>query len=96
MPKKLKAIRNERCNGCDLCVFEAQRQLSKVGLDGSLIRIFRKKDPKSEYLVHDIEIDPRIGNLNILKIKQICPRNGLDVVEVDDGDTIQKDSGNKS
>jgi NAD-dependent dihydropyrimidine dehydrogenase PreA subunit len=43
MSKTLKAVRPEKCNGCELCVLESQRQLEKVGLEESLIRVFTGK-----------------------------------------------------
>lgn len=41
MAKVLKISFPEKCIGCELCVLEAQRQLGKLGLEGSLIRVFR-------------------------------------------------------
>jgi len=59
-----------------MCALEALRQLKKVGLDGSPIRIFRKNT--SFY----IDLDPRIGSLDLDKICKICPSS---VFSIEDG-----------
>ena len=64
-----------------MCVFEAQRQLKKVGLEDSLIRVFRGKDEDTNNVTFDIEIDPRSNVLDTEKIASICPRDVLEVVE---------------
>lgn len=69
-----------------MCVFEAQRQLKKVGLEGSLIRVFRKTSEDKEKIVFDIELDPRINILNIEKIASICPKNVMEVIEKEGND----------
>lgn len=75
MTKILKAAYPERCTGCEMCVIEAQHQLKKLGLEGALIRIFRKKDKNNkENVVFSIDIDPRVNNLDIERIKNICPQ----------------------
>lgn len=84
--KTLKPTRKERCNGCELCVLEAQRQLGRVGLEEALIRIFKKKKENSEYLEHSIEIDPRIEALNLEKIEKICPKAVFEIIEEKNGD----------
>jgi len=71
----------DKCTGCELCVLEAQRQLKKVGLEGALIRIFRKQERKTEYLKYGIDIDPRIEQLNLEKIKNICPRAVYKIIQ---------------
>jgi len=81
MTKILKTTGNDRCTGCEMCVFEAQRQLKKVGLEDSLIRVFRGKDADTNAIKFDIEIDPRSNVLDIEKIASICPREVLGVVE---------------
>lgn len=81
MPKVLIVKQREECNGCELCVMEAQRQLKKVGLNDSLIRIFRKSDPEKDTLQFSIEIDPRIEILDIEKIKNICPKLVFEIEE---------------
>ncbi len=65
----------EHCSGCELCVLEAQRQLKKVGINDSLIRIFR------EGKVFCVDLDPQVHNLDILSIKEICPRAVFTVEE---------------
>ncbi len=68
MPKVLKIAYPKNCSGCELCVLEAQRQLGKFGMEGSPIRIFRKGTGFA------IEIDPRINNLDLDKIRTVCPK----------------------
>ncbi len=67
----------EKCIGCELCIFEAQRQLQKVGIEESLIRVFRD-DSGIKFL---IDMDPRINNLDINKIKRICPTGVFEIKE---------------
>ncbi len=75
MPNKvLKVYFPDKCIGCELCVMEAQRQLNKAGLDGSLIRIFRSSDEEEgSELTYSIEMDPNINDLDIEKISKSCP-----------------------
>jgi hypothetical protein len=86
MPKILKPTQKDKCTGCELCVFEAQRQLKKVGLEGSLIRIFRKKSPDNEKILFDLELDPRINILNVEKIASICPKHVMEVLDKKEDD----------
>ncbi len=81
--KRIKATFPKRCTGCELCMLEVQRQLKKVGLEESLIRIFRrpKENGSLDFL---IEIDPRVNSLDIEKIKEICPTK---VFEITDGES---------
>lgn len=79
MSKILKAKYPKKCVGCEMCVMESQRQLKKVGLEGSLIRIFRNK-AKEDFIEFSIELDPRINQLDIKAIKDICP-NGVYEIE---------------
>jgi len=81
MPKCLKASRENKCNGCELCVLESQRQIGKVGLEETLIRVFRKSSKSSEYPQYKLEIDPRMNSLDIKKIKDICPQEVFDIEE---------------
>lgn len=81
MAKLLKPTQLNRCNGCELCIFEAQRQLKKVGLEDSLIRVFRKKNPETQTLGFELEIDPRINILDIEKIESICPKKVFEILE---------------
>ncbi len=71
-PKVLKASFEKNCIGCELCVLEVQRQLGRVGLDGSPIRIFRK-EKSAEKISFSVEVDPSVNTLEIEKIKEICP-----------------------
>jgi ferredoxin len=77
----LKATFPKRCTGCELCVFEVQRQLNKVGLEGSLIRIFKQKNDKINGFDFCIEIDPRTSQLDIECIKEICHSKVFELIE---------------
>jgi hypothetical protein len=71
MAKVLKASFEKNCIGCDLCVAEVQRQLGKVGLEGSPIRIFRRK--VNEGISFSVDLDPSVNKLDIEKVEKICP-----------------------
>jgi hypothetical protein len=81
MPKTLKIKFQKNCNGCELCVLEAQRQLKKVGLEGALIRIMKNKEDDQKRMEFFIELDPRINKINIDKIAEICPTNVFEITE---------------
>lgn len=100
MAKILKISFPEKCIGCELCVIEVQRQMGKLGLEGSLIRVFRNpsmatlasnapsgiapigSDPTpTTVLVYSIEMDPKINQQNIEKIKDICPTGVFTIEE---------------
>ena len=81
MPKNIKPVQQDMCNGCEMCVFEAQRQLKRVGLEESLIRVFRKKAEDSNKITFSLEIDPRINVLNLEKIASICPKDVFEIRE---------------
>lgn len=81
MSKTLKATQPDKCNGCELCSLEVQRQLKKVGLEESLIRVFRKKGADPQTVNNEVEIDPRVDMLNIDKVCEICPKNVFEVIE---------------
>ncbi len=81
MPKILKPYQKDKCIGCELCIFEAQRQLKKVGLEESLIRIFKKKSIDNQKIEFEIEIDPRVNVLDTDKIVSICPKSVFETVE---------------
>ena len=82
MKKALKAIYQDKCTGCELCVFEAQRQLKKVGLEGSLIRVFKDHDQKIG-TTYRVVMDTNVNRLNIEKISKICPFKVFELVEED-------------
>lgn len=86
MAKTLKPTQKDRCIGCELCVFESQRQLKKIGLEESLIRVFRKTVPEKEKTEFNIELDPRVNILNIEKIVSICPRQVFEIIEKKEDD----------
>lgn len=71
MAKSLKASFEKNCIGCELCVAEVQKQLGKVGLEGSPIRIFR--DRNSDKVSYTVDIDPSVNKLNLGKIEKVCP-----------------------
>lgn len=70
MSKILKIAFSNKCTGCELCLMEVQRQLGKVGLNGSPIRIFRNSE---NGLSFEIDMDPVINKLDVKKISEICP-----------------------
>ena len=83
----LKAEFSSRCNGCELCVLEAQRQLKKVGIEGSPIRILRSKSQDS--LNFSVDLDPRVNELDIEKIKSICPTLVFTITEQEEYELLQ-------
>ena len=89
MPNILKVAFPQKCIGCELCVFETQRQLKKVGLDGSLIRILRNKKEESDFIEYTIDLDPHVNKLDIEKIKQICPTEVFEIKQEDENGLIQ-------
>ncbi len=89
MAKNLKVSFPQKCIGCEVCVFEAQRQLKKVGLEGSLIRIFRNKKEDKEFLEYSIDIEPRLNKLDIEAIKNMCPTEVFEVVEEENDGLIE-------
>lgn len=72
MKKILKATFPKNCIGCELCVFEVQRQLKKVGLEDSPVRIFRNRKGKNK-VEYSIDIDPSAQDLDIEKVEKSCP-----------------------
>ena len=85
MAKTIKPAKEDMCNGCEMCVFEAQRQVGKVGLEESLITVFKKSTasdkPNTDKVNYSLEIDPRISALNLEKISKICPRDVFEISE---------------
>ncbi len=88
MTKILKVKFPDRCNGCELCVLEVQRQLQKVGLEGSLVRVFADHAENNE-TSFTIELDPRITNMDIQKIMDICPQNVYEITEEENAGLIK-------
>jgi len=70
--KVLKATFTKNCIGCEMCVMEVQKQLGKVGTEGSPIRVFRDvdEDGKMEF---SVDLDPRVNELDIEKVAEVCP-----------------------
>lgn len=86
MAKKiLKATFENRCNGCELCVLEVQRQLGRVGLTDAPIRILRDSSKSTVYF--HVDLDPEINNLNIKEILKVCPTSVFEIIEEEDEDT---------
>lgn len=81
MSKFLKISFPQKCIGCELCVLEVQRQFEKIGLEGSLIRVFKSKKQDSDFLKFSIDLDPRINKMDIEKIKEICPTLVFEVLD---------------
>jgi len=87
MSKILKVVLSQKCVGCEMCVFEAQRQLGKVGLEESFIRIFHNKEnDKTTFLV---VLDPQVNTLNVEKIKNICPQGVFEVLEAENYELLE-------
>jgi len=89
MAKYLKVAFPQKCIGCELCVMEAQRQLNKVGLEGSLIRIFRNKKKGTDFLEYSIETDPRISMLDIEKIAASCPTDVFEIIDKEPNELVE-------
>lgn len=86
--KILKATFENRCNGCELCVMEAQRQLKKVGLTDTPIRILR--DNTSSNLYFYVEIDESsIKKIDINEIYKVCPTGVFEIVEDYDNELLR-------
>ncbi len=79
MAKILKISFPNKCNGCELCVLAIQRQFNRTGLDGSLIRIFRKKE--EDGITYAIEMDPSINNYDVASIVKSCPTGVFEITE---------------
>lgn len=89
MPNTLKVAFPQKCIGCELCVAEAQRQLKKVGLEGSLIRILRNKKENSEFIEYSIDLDPHIDRLDIESIGKTCPTEVFEIVREENNDPVK-------
>ena len=85
MAKILKIKFPAKCIGCELCVYEVQRQLNKVGLDESLIRVFRNNENNSMFgsITYVIEMDPSVNKLKLAEIKEICPTGVFAIEEME-------------
>jgi len=80
MAKKIiKATFENRCIGCELCIYEAQRQLGKIGVIDSPIRILKEKSGNKIYL--HVELDERVQNLNLTELQKVCPALVFEIVE---------------
>ena len=81
MSKILKVEFQDKCNGCELCVFEVQRQLNKIGLEGSLIRVLKNKPDNSKKTDFYVELDPRVSELDLEKILAVCPNGAFKIID---------------
>lgn len=80
---ELVVKKEKNCIGCELCVMECQRQLKKVGLSGSYIRILRNYKKPWDFKVN---VDPRIKDLDIKKIVGVCPTKVFEEAKEDAGE----------
>jgi NAD-dependent dihydropyrimidine dehydrogenase PreA subunit len=81
MAKKiLKASFENRCNGCELCIHEAQRQLGKIGLSDSPLRILRDATTSNLYF-HVVLDEDLLEKINLEEIVKICPTGVFEVLE---------------
>jgi Fe-S-cluster-containing hydrogenase component 2 len=78
MSKILKIVHEDKCNGCEMCVMEAQCQLKKVGLEGSYIRIMRNIERGTKF---EVCFDPNVQELNIGRVVAACPREVFEETE---------------
>ena len=78
MLKKLKAISQDKCIGCEMCVMECQQQLKTAGLEGSYIRVLRDLSDGTRFVV---SVDPKIEELNTKRIVKACPQEVFAEVE---------------
>ena len=62
-----------------MCVLAIQRQFHRTGLDGSLIRVFRKKE--ADGITYSIEMDPRINDYDIVSVTKSCPTGVFEIAE---------------
>lgn len=78
----LKVVHENKCIGCEMCVMECQRQLERVGLAGSYIRILRNLDEGDKF---EVSVDPKITQLKIKTVVSVCPRGVFEETEEDGG-----------
>lgn len=83
MNKVLKVAHPEKCIGCEMCVYEAQRQMGAVGPEGAFIRISKEGGKYS------IILDPQVNTLDIEAIRDICPQDVYEVKEVEDYELLE-------
>jgi len=88
MAKKfLKATFENRCNGCELCILEAQRQLGKAGLSDSPIRILRDTTTSNLYF-HVVIDEELLEKINLDEIVKICPTGVFEIIEEENENLI--------
>lgn len=61
-----------------MCVMECQRQLQRVGLEGSYIRVLRNVKRGTRF---EVNIDPLINKIKSSRIIGVCPRSVFEEVE---------------
>lgn len=81
MASYLKVQFPQKCIGCELCIFEIQRQMNKAGLEGSLIRVLKSPKENSRFLEYSIQLDPLVYKFDIEQIKEICPTDVFEIVK---------------
>jgi len=79
----LKATFEDRCNGCELCVMEAQRQLKRVGLSDAPIRILRDNTSSNLYFYVELN-ESLLTKLNVNEIFKVCPTGVFEIIEEQD------------
>lgn len=77
----LKVINEDKCNGCELCVMESQRQLGRAGLADSFVRVLRNIKEGNKF---NVSLDPKVNELKIKNLADICPRKVFEVQESDE------------
>jgi NAD-dependent dihydropyrimidine dehydrogenase PreA subunit len=90
MAKILKIKFPDKCIGCELCVYEIQRQLNKIGLDDSPIRVFRSNESNSMLgnTTYVIELDNSVNELDIKKVRDICPTQVFSIENEDEAQEL--------
>ncbi|MEK7595596.1 MAG: hypothetical protein AAB443_03360 [Patescibacteria group bacterium] len=79
MTRKILRVTNpDKCIGCELCAFVANRLCGRVGISGSPVKILGKDKP------FKIHLDPSVNDLEIDKIAGICPKDCFSVDDTED------------
>ncbi len=82
MAKILKVSFPEKCIGCELCVFAAQRLLQNIGIEDSPVKVLGDENGFS------VHLDPKVNELDIKKISEICPKGVFTIEEEDSGSDL--------
>ncbi|OGC49241.1 hypothetical protein A3F07_00105 [candidate division WWE3 bacterium RIFCSPHIGHO2_12_FULL_38_15] len=65
-----------------------QRQINKIGFEGSVIRVLKKprmNTDGADGLEYSIVLDPQINKFDIKKIKEICPTQVFTIEDQENG-----------